>query len=90
MAVYVDNMRAKFGRMIMCHMIADSDDELHAMADAIGVARRWHQAAGTYRSHYDIAVSKKALAIQHGAKEITMRELGFILNSRKPVKDGAK
>ena len=90
MAVYVDNMRAKFGRMIMCHMIADTDDELHAMADAIGVARRWHQAAGTYRSHYDIAVSKKALAIQHGAKEITMRELGVILNARKPVKDGAQ
>ena len=44
MAVYVDDMRANFGRMKMCHMIADTIDELHTMADRIGVARRWFQA----------------------------------------------
>lgn len=44
MTVYVDDMRAPFGRMKMCHMVADSDAELHAMAARIGVARRWHQA----------------------------------------------
>jgi hypothetical protein len=26
--VYVDNMNAHFGDMIMCHMVADSNDEL--------------------------------------------------------------
>ena len=82
MTVYVDDMRAKFGRMIMCHMIADTDEELHAMAARIGVARRWHQKPNTSRSHYDIAQSKRALAVQHGAKEITWREAAAICRAR--------
>lgn len=51
MAIYVDDMKAGYGRMVMCHMLADSEDELHAMADRIGVARRWHQRPGTPFSH---------------------------------------
>lgn len=75
-------MKAKFGRMIMCHMIADTREELDAMADAIGVARRWIQYPGTWKEHYDIAVSKRALAVRAGAKEITQRELGEIMHRR--------
>ncbi|WP_202842093.1 DUF4031 domain-containing protein [Luteimonas saliphila] len=75
MAVYVDDMRAPFGRLVMCHMIADTEDELLAMADRIGVARRWHQYPGTARSHFDIALSKRKLAVAAGAVEITWREL---------------
>ncbi|WP_236202206.1 DUF4031 domain-containing protein [Pseudomonas pseudonitroreducens] len=70
MPVYVDDMRAPFGRLIMCHMFADTDDELLSMADKIGVQRKWHQHPGTIKSHFDICLSKKALAIQHGAAEI--------------------
>ena len=83
MAVYVDDMRAPFGRMIMCHMLADSDDELHAMADKIGVARRWHQKAGTHQSHYDIALSKRALAVANGAVEIDRQGVANILRSKR-------
>lgn len=68
MAVYVDDMRAKFGRMIMCHMWADSLDELLAMVDTIGVARKWlQQPPKASWVHFDIALSKKELAIRHGA-----------------------
>lgn len=89
MAVYVDAMQAEYRhkpglrRMIMCHMLADSDDELHAMAQRIGVARRWHQKAGTPHSHYDICKSKRALAVKLGAREITRSELGQILKRRR-------
>jgi hypothetical protein len=82
MTVYVDDMRAAYGRMVMCHTIADTDDELHAMADAIGVERRWHQKPGTARSHYDIALSKRAIAVQLGAVEITWRQSGAMTAAR--------
>jgi len=68
--VYVDDMRAPFGRMIMCHMLADTPTELHKMADAIGVSRKWHQG-----DHYDVCLSKRVLAVQHGAKEITAEQM---------------
>lgn len=82
MAVYVDDMEAAFAGMIMCHMLADSDDELHAMADKIGISRRWHQKAGTTHSHYDICKVKRALAVEHGAVEISMRQAGKLILQR--------
>lgn len=69
MAVYVDDMRAPYGRLIMCHMLADTDTELRDMADKIGVAQKWHQG-----DHFDICLSKRAIAVQHGALEITQRQ----------------
>lgn len=75
MSVYVDDMRAPLGRMRMCHMIADSSDELHAMAGKIGVARRWIQHEGTPDEHYDICLSMRARAVRLGAVEVTRREL---------------
>ena len=86
MAVYVDDMQAKYGRMIMCHMVADTESELHAMADLIGVDRKWYQYPHKSRHpHYDIALSKRALAVANGAKEITMREAPAI--TRKCLED---
>ncbi len=70
MTVYVDDMNAPFGRMKMCHMFADSTEELQAMADRIGVQRKWIQYPGTIREHFDIALSKRALAVAAGAVEI--------------------
>lgn len=53
----------------MCHMYADSSEELLAMADVIGVARKWIQHPGTWREHFDIAKSKRKLAVAAGAVE---------------------
>lgn len=74
MAVYIDTFNAPYRRMIMCHMMADTVGELHQMADRLGVARKWFQADGIY-PHYDICLSKKKLAIQYGAEEMSARDL---------------
>ena len=87
MPVYVDDMcdthLGAFGRMKMSHMIADTTEELLVMADRIGVARKWIQHPGTDREHFDIAKSKRALAVQHGAVEITMREAAQMVQARR-------
>lgn len=83
--VYIDNFNAPFGRMRMCHMIADTTQELLEMVDKIGVARKWIQYAGTDKEHFDICLSKKELAIKFGAKEVTWREMSEIRNSEKQI-----
>lgn len=78
MTVYVDHARHPLGRMLMCHMLADTLEELHAMADRIGVARRHFQAkAGA--PHYDICQAKRRLAVAAGAVEVDRRRLAAIL-----------
>lgn len=68
MSVYVDRCALSYGRMLMCHMLADTPDELHAMADRIGVARRWFQEPPKASFwHYDIAQTKRVLVIAAGA-----------------------
>lgn len=76
MAVYVDDAVHPFGRMRMCHMWADTLEELLAMADRVGVDRKWIQghptlSFGKHRAaswvHFDIAKGKRALAVRHGA-----------------------
>jgi hypothetical protein len=81
-------MAAKYGRMIMCHMVADTDDELHAMASRIGVARKWHQKSGTAHSHYDICKSMRTKAVALGAVEIDRAGLGEIIKRKRAAAKG--
>lgn len=75
MPVYVDDMKATYGRMRMCHMIADTRAELDGMADFIGVKRQHIQHEGTWREHYDISMTKREIAVRAGAIQLTQREL---------------
>ncbi len=90
MTIYVDNMRAAYGRMLMCHMAADTTDELLAMADKIGVARRWLQKAGTHHEHLDICMSKRAAAVKAGAIEVTMRDIGLLIRRKRAATSSAR
>lgn len=73
MAVYVDKMKTKYGRMIMSHMLADTVEELHDMADKIGLKREWFQNERT--PHYDLCQAKKQLAIENGAIEVDRKKI---------------
>lgn len=83
MGIYVDNMKCPVGRMVMCHMLADTPAELRSMAESIGVDLKWIQNPGTYREHLDICRSKKQEAVRRGAKEITVKETGAIIRAKR-------
>jgi hypothetical protein len=76
MTVYVDDVRHGFGRMIMCHLWADTEEELLEMVDKIGVQRKWIQghptlSFGKHRNaswvHFDISLGRKKKALELGA-----------------------
>lgn len=70
--------------MKMCHMFADTRAELDAMADAIGVARKWIQNPGKgRREHYDVCLSKRELAIENGAIPVGPRQVVAFLRTGK-------
>ncbi|MEP7149012.1 MAG: DUF4031 domain-containing protein [Acidobacteriota bacterium] len=74
MAVYVDNLRDYGWRHgPSCHLIADSADELIEFAVGMGLQREWFQAKST--PHFDLTADGRKLAVEHGAIELSQREL---------------
>ncbi len=90
MSVYVDWLMHHGGKGFWagkksCHMFADTLEELHDMAEKIGMKRSWFQDNGQSAEHYDLVESRRKAAIKLGAKELTSREqvCYFIDLSRK-------
>jgi len=87
MTVYIDDMylypAGRFRRMKMSHMIADAPAELLAMADRIGLARKWLQHPGTPNEHFDVSQWKREEAIAAGAVPITWRQTGAMCMLRR-------
>jgi hypothetical protein len=73
MAVYVDDLMEwprtrqwPFG--LACHMVADTLEELHAMARQLRLKPEWFQASPPHRvPHYDLTAHKRSQAIACGA-----------------------
>lgn len=84
--VYVDDEFIPYRGMLMCHMLADTTEELLEMADIIGVQRKWIQYPGTHKEHFDVCKAKRALAIQAGARSIDRHELVRLLQDKRAKK----
>ena len=80
MSVYVDALRPcvpnpRWNWDRMCHLTADTLDELHTFAIRLGLKRDWlhHH---PFMPHYDLTANKRAKAVRLGAVEINQREAG--------------
>lgn len=95
MNVYVDDLiewgkRPGWPYDSACHLMADTDDELHAFAARLGLKRSWAQKMDHPRQsfhHYDLTKTKRQQAVRMGAIEITTREALALLI---PVSDGGE
>ena len=72
MATYVDELRqtGKAKLPMMCHLMADSENELETFARKLGLDPIWR-----HRDHYDLSAGKRYQAVLLGAVEITAREM---------------
>lgn len=79
MAVYVDRLRDWGWRLgPSCHLIADTNEELHAFAARLGLRRTWFQPAAS-GPHYDLTAGRRALALRLGAVELEDRPFHEVL-----------
>lgn len=74
MTAYVDDAAKLWKGKPRFHMTADSLEELHAFACAIQVNRCWFH-RGARHPHYDITEAQRAVALKHGARAVSQREL---------------
>ena len=85
MAVYVDNLipcipNKNWQYKKSCHLIADTEKELHEFALSIGLKRSWYQGNSSI-SHYDLTASKRVQAVRGGARQISRTQ--FVDKMRK-------
>ena len=71
MAILVDTPIWPFRGRLWCHLVSDTSyDELHVLAEALGIPRRGFQG-----DHYDLPEEMLAAAIALGAQPVSGREL---------------
>lgn len=71
MAVLVDEPIWPFRGRLWCHLVSDTSfDELHELAQGLGIPRRGFQG-----DHYDVPAELRDQAIALGAQPVSGREL---------------
>lgn len=87
MSVYVDPVMEhggskKFRWPRSCHMYADTLEELHAMATAIGMRREWFRRDADM-PHYDLVPSRRAKAVALGAVQHERHQMVEFMRRRR-------
>ena len=92
MTVYVDDslIPATVNRISSrwSHLFADTQDELHAFAQSIGLRRSWFQPGKPFAGqpsrlwHYDVTEGKRRQAIAAGARPVAWRDAVQIMKDR--------
>lgn len=88
-AVYVDDWRqpATVGPVEgrWSHLLADTEEELHAFAARLGLRRAWFQRSRRHPAfdHYDVTDDLRREAISLGAAAISWRQAGRMLRGRR-------
>lgn len=83
MATYVDSL-VDYGWRLgpSCHLIADSIEELHEFARAIGLKRDWFQGPPKARCpHYDLTSKRRERALARGA--LALKRSEFVMKMRE-------
>ena len=82
LTVYVDDWRQRATirdrEDRWSHLLADDQDELHALAAQLGIPLRGYQQhrRSAALNHYDLPESLRLRAIELGARPVTWREMG--------------
>lgn len=100
MSVYVDPLfptpggwrSPRRGYKEACHLFADTPEELHAFAAAIGLRRSYAQGGpGTrHMLHYDLTPNKRRQAVKAGAVELTRETRKIIVERHRAAREDAK
>jgi hypothetical protein len=87
-ACYVDRLidytgRVPYRHKVWCHLVADSDDELMACADALGVSEVWLQGTRGWDAHFDLPAPLRPAALSLGAVDVDYRFMGRRTRARR-------
>lgn len=83
MPVYVDEMQ-KEANQVVCHMVADSTEELIEMATLINVNPDKIRRKGGTSEHFALGLVDRKLAVAAGAIEKTNQEMIDYVTRGKP------
>lgn len=76
MTVYVDDADWRWRGQLWCHLASLDLDELHQMAQRIGLQRKWFQSPPQAKwPHYDTIARRRAEAIKLGAVPISNQDM---------------